>query len=101
MPCYQINLVTLKFKAQNVDLIMKVLEDMKLRPKYDEKRKVIYTSLGEFNLNTGEVETPSYYAKKVNDFRVNYSMEVLKVAAKKNKWVVKQRATRQFVAKKW
>ena len=102
MPCYQMNTVTMEIKAKNADMIIEVLEEMNLRPVPNQWRTRIQTNIGEVDLNTGTFETQNYNSDIVNQFRVEYSKKALKVAAKKNKWVVKKRAGKnKFVAKKW
>lgn len=89
------------FKAKNVEVIINVLGKMKLAPKYNEKLQQINTSIGTFDLNTGQAKVRSSYKNLVNDFRVEYSKNILEIAAKKKKWVLKKRATNKYVAKKW
>lgn len=101
MPCYEINTVSLEFKAKNIDVIVEVLNEMDLRPLVSSNKKSISTRIGTFNLESGSVEVQSWNAGKVNQFRVKYSEKILKIAATKNKWVVKRTAERKFVAKKW
>jgi hypothetical protein len=105
MPCYQVNTVTLEFKAKNSELIIKTLEEMNLRPEHHYVARTqsqwIDTRIGRFNLDTGTVETRDYNADIVNKFRRKYSENVIKVAAKAKKWVVKKRSQNQYVAKKW
>lgn len=104
MPCYQINTVTLAFKAKNKDLIMEVLKQMDVNPveiSRGNEVKKISTTIGTFDLEAGTVETQDWNADRVNQFRVNYSHAVLYKAAAAKKWTVKRRTKRQYVVKKW
>jgi hypothetical protein len=101
MVCWEVNTVTLEFKAKNVKMIIQVLNDMRMHPQYNERANIITSNIGTFNLKSGTVETEEWKANAVNDFRVKYSEAILMKAAKAKKWVVKKRANRQFVVKKW
>lgn len=91
MPCWEVNTYTLAFKATNVKLIMEVLNDMRLNPRYDETYNEIDTSIGTFNLNTGKVDVNERGNRKINSFRKRYSKKVMEVAAKKFKWNIKRK----------
>lgn len=102
MPCWEVNLVSVKFNAVNTELIIETLERMNLNPNLSNNKLKILTNIGTFNLDTGEVETESWNVSAVNEFKVEYSKTALMKAAKKNKWIVKKRSgANQFVAKKW
>lgn len=103
MVCWEINTVTLEFKAKTPEYMIEVLKEMNLNPCYNERRNYIATKIGNFDLNTGLVETNSYNAKIINDFRVKYAEKILSVAAAKKKWVVKKvdARGRKFEVKKW
>jgi hypothetical protein len=102
MPCWEVNLVSVKFNAANRDLIIETLKRMDLNPNLSNNKLKIFTDIGTFNLDTGEVETESWNVPEVNKFKVEYSKTALMLAAKKNKWIVKKRSGKnQFVAKKW
>jgi len=90
MPCWEVNTYTLEFKAKDVSLMMEVLSEMKLNPRYDAKYKEINTSIGTFDLSTGRVEVNDRGKSKINLFRKNYSKKIIEVAAKKFKWSVKK-----------
>lgn len=99
MPCYQVNTVSLKFKAKNIDLIIDVLKLMNLNPLHRNDK--ISTNIGTFDLKTGNVTVRQNNIEEVNKFRINYSEAILQKAAKKNKWILKKRSQQEYVAKKW
>lgn len=101
MPCYQVNTVSVEFKAKNRELIMETLRRMEMNPYLQPNGRMIKTPIGVFDLDTGKVETASWNVSKVNEFRVEYSKTVLKKAAKKHKWIVKSKKKNQYQVKKW
>lgn len=101
MPCYEINTITLKFKAKYFYIIMLVLEKMNLNPTSTVDKLRIFTDIGEFDLRNGKAIVRKQFADIVNQFRINYSKEILSIAAKKKKWIYKERGKNQFVVKKW
>ena len=104
MPCWEVNTYTLAFKATNVKLIVEVLNEMNLNPKYNKECNEIKTSIGIFNLETGDVEVDYRNRFKVNLFRKNYSKKVIEVAAKKYKWNIKAKRVKNktvYNAVKW
>lgn len=100
MPCWEVNTVSLEFNAKNLEMMVKTLQEMGITV-YDQNANRVRTSIGTFDLRSGRVEVERQHRKTVNDFRVNYSKNVVKAVAKKKKWVLKQRAPKVFVAKKW
>jgi hypothetical protein len=99
MPCYQVNLVSLELKAENEELILKVLGAMKLAPrKYGDS---ISTTIGTFNIDSQKVDILESQLNTFNRFKKNYAIESIKIAAKKNRWTLKQKTVNKFVANKW
>jgi hypothetical protein len=104
MPCWEVNTYTLAFKATNVKMMMEVLNDMGLNPRYNEEYKEIETSIGTFDLQSGEVEVRERGRNKVNEFRKKYSEKIIGLAAKKFKWNIKKKRVQGktvFNAVKW
>lgn len=100
MPCWEVNTVSLDFNAKNLELMIQTLQEMGITV-HSKNTNYINTSIGTFDLRSGKVDVERRYRRTVNDFRVNYSKNVVKAVAKKKKWVLKQRSQKVFVAKKW
>ena len=102
IPCWEINTYSLAFKAKNKPMMMEVLNDMGLNPR--ETARGISTTIGTFDLKTGEVEVSARDKSKVNSFRKKYSERVIGEAAKKFKWNIKKQKVGSktvFNAIKW
>jgi hypothetical protein len=99
MPCYEVNLVSLELKAENEELVLKVLGAMKLSPmKYGNS---ISTNIGTFDLDSQKVDILESQLNTFNRFKKNYAIESIKIAAKKNRWSIKQKTATKYVANKW
>lgn len=101
MPCYTINLVTIELKQENIDLILQTLEEMNLNPIYSKKYQDISTTIGSFDLKNKKVIINEKYQKTLNNFKVNYSKNALRLAAKKNRWVLRDKQNNKYVAVKY
>lgn len=95
MPCYTQNLISIELKAENIELILQTLKEMNLSPYYNKKYNTIGTSIGTFYLDNKKVSIDKYYMNKFNQFKVNYSKNVLKLATKKTKWTLKKDNTKK------
>jgi len=100
MPCWEINTVSLAFKAKNIPMMKEVLKEMGIRV-YRTDERYMSTSIGDFDFQSGMVEVREQYVKKVNDFRKKYAFKAIETMAKKKKWVLQKRAQNKMVAKKW
>ena len=99
MPCYEVNLISLELNANNQKLAMKVLQDMTQRPV--KKGNIIYSQLGNFDLKNGKAIVDYRKQSQFNQFKQLYSMETIKIAAKKIRWQLKREKLNRFVANKW
>ena len=94
MVCYEVNLLSLKFTGQNVDILVEVLTEMGLRPMVSNDKQYVYTGSGrnsiDFDLVSGKVELASGRQDKVNKIKRAYSMKVVEQVASKYKWKVKK-----------
>jgi hypothetical protein len=85
MPCYEVNLMTVEFKAQNLEHLKKALDAMKLRYRVLGDQ-VIVDNLGTINLKTGRAEIRSGYQGKLNELKREYSKVVIQEVARTKKW---------------
>lgn len=101
MPCYTINLVSIELKQENINLVMETLQQMGLNPILNASKNFISTTIGNFDFTSKQIRVNRRYTGKVNQFKVNYSKNALKLAAKKNKWILKERSNNKYVAVKY
>jgi hypothetical protein len=102
MPCFTISTVTIELKATNKEWIMEVLESMGYKPR-EAGKDIIISNLGEFNIDSGRADVPSYKKNEFRKFQQNYSKHILKVASKKYKFITKQdtKNPNHFVVARW
>lgn len=99
MPCYEVNLVSIELKQENLELIIKTLKELKLFRYISQEN--IETYIGKFDLSTKTANIDSRYLQQFNQFKQQYSKNAIMLAAKKNKWIVKEKSKNKFVANKW
>ena len=99
MPCYVVQLQSVEFKASNRELVEAMLTANDYRFRRSGNVFVMYAGTTKIDLDSGKIETtnPDF----ANKIKRQYSEHILKVAAKKKKWVLKKKASGKFVAKKW
>lgn len=106
MPCWEVRLVSVEFKAQSKELLLTALKNLNLQ--YTEKNGVININYGDIVIDlanskvTYEDDRQSL-VKAVNRIKVAYSTEVVKAIALKKNWVLKQNAenAKQFQARRY
>lgn len=93
MPCYQVRLVTVEFKAENKELLTKSLKDIGMWfQEYPNRKNIIYLSDGQIDLERQTISIPDYFAHKINELKRKYSENVVRMIAAKKKWIVKEKA---------
>jgi hypothetical protein len=95
MPCYQINTISVVFKAKNKDVLEQTLKDLNFSfHTIDNVVTVLATNI-VINLNTEEVKCRDYEFGEVNEIRRKYTENsIYKIAAAKKKkgWFLKKTA---------
>jgi hypothetical protein len=105
MPCYEVNLISVELKADNIDYLEKALKNLKLiNPLHKISEKDIKTGL---ELTTGDVidltnnTITSTSRYRVNEIKREYTKTCVQEVSKKKKWFLKQMADNKFVAKRF
>ena len=100
MPCYEVRLVSVEFKAAHRDLLLQALKELGLS--YREDENTIYVGGGiQIDLARQQVRCASERRDLVNQIKQQYSAVVLKRVAEKKKWSVSASGKNKFKLKKW
>ena len=107
MPCYEVQLTSVVFKAKHKNLLVKALNKMQFR--FDASREgVIYVyPKWEETITLDLINEKAVYevgSKVVNTIKRGYSLtavEELAARAKKKQWVMKKNAENKFTLKKY
>jgi len=105
MPCYQMQLMSVEFKAKYVDFLKQALDELGYRYEVIAGDTVIkvehrYNAIW-IDLAKSEIEFNRTSAVVVNRIRREYSRQVLQEVAKKKRWVVKKKQNRYFQLQKY
>jgi len=99
MPCYEVNLMNVQFKVENVELLLSSLKNSG-QSVYRVGEDLVYIgSYTKINLREGTITGTDM--KFINSIKRGYSKEVVKVAAKRNKWILQTKGESVFVAVKY
>ena len=101
MPCYQVNTVSVEFKATSTEHLLAALKALGWSYNYDERAQRIYVRNFEIDLAAGKAEITRYQQDYLNELKVAYSTEVVKSVAAKRRWVLKRRAAQKFEARRY
>lgn len=100
MPCYEINLATVEFKVKNIGLLERAIYALKWNYAINGSR--VTTSMGiTIDLNDQTVSYPSGQQDVVNRLKQEYSHEVIKQAAKKKRWILSNKGTNKYIARRY
>lgn len=105
MPCYTVQLTTVQFQAQHVELLRAALNTLQL--KFDErnnpKRIRVLGSFLTIDLDAQEIRYDAGRTETslVNRIKQEYSRQAIQLAATKNKWIVKQLADRKLALRRF
>lgn len=95
MPCYQVNLLTVKFNVKNIDLLIKTLKDLNLNPKYIANTNIIYLNYSREKINLNNDTISIRNANLVNIIKKKYSENALEMLTKKKKWILNKKNKNQ------
>jgi len=107
MPCYQINLVSVEFRVDNLEYLKKVIGQnsafMSLNQITTDSDSIkIYGRTGYFSLNLKTHQALSTMSSdEFNFIKREYSKVAVEEIAKKMKWVLKRKADNKFQVKQY
>ena len=90
MPCYQVQKVSVEFKAAHADLLEKAIQSLGWQ--YDWNVARTFCRLGngiELDLRSGQATVNQGQQSKLNELKRAYSQQAVKLAAKLGGWQVK------------
>ena len=82
MPCYEVNLVSVEFRAENEELLKKAV--VGLGWQYEKVADAVYVNDGQIYIVNGQARSESQAS--INTLKRAYSQEVVKAAAKSKGW---------------
>ncbi len=98
MPCWQVQTVSVVFKADHVDLLEKALTALGWSFRIDRASKKVHIDEGNdwsqivIDLQAGQAQFRPQFQDKINQLKRAYSMEALKKLAVKNRWQIEKKA---------
>jgi len=104
MACYTVQLTTVEFKAQHADLLKQALTSLQLQFTERTTATHIIKIVGSYltiDLTNQQVVCERDETSLVNRIKQQYSLEAIKLAATKNKWIVKQMADRKLALRRF
>ena len=101
MPCYQINLVTVEFKVKHINLLEAAAKALGWSWSQGSGSKVVVAGTVRINMEQGTARVDSYNSNSVNRLKVEYSRQAVLLAAKKQKWFVKQQSTQKLELRRY
>ena len=104
MPCYQVQLMSVEFQAEHIDLVEEAAKAIRMRVR--RSGNVVYMDNLAFDLDTQKISGRVYGGEKVVQEQINklkraYSRQVINKTAKANNWTVSYQSTNKAIAQKW
>lgn len=99
MPCYEINTISVEFKAEHMEHLETALKATGLA--YTKNGDII--TIGgviTINLKNSSIECPGNYMPLINKLKREYSKAVIEDIAKKKKWALKSNGN-QFTLRRY
>jgi hypothetical protein len=101
MPCYTVQTMSVTFKAQNAELLLEAVKSLGLR--FTAGRKINITTRSgriiiDLDAETAELSGSSttLVQNDLNELKRAYSMEALKVIARKQHWSLKSKPSNKM-----
>lgn len=89
MPCYTMQTMSVEFKAESRELLIKALKSLGWG--FNEAAHSLYLDNGiVLNLHTGRATIASYQQSKLNELKRAYSYQALQRVAQKGRWTILQ-----------
>ena len=102
MPCWEVNLVTVEFKARHKQILFAALDRLKIEYRENGDRIFLTNVSGRYiDLAEGKVVVESYMMDTVNKIKQEYSKIVVEQVAKKKKWAIKRLAEDKYKLKRF
>ena len=102
MPCWEVNLMTVEFKARNIKILQQALRELKISfNTYKDKRISFRYQGNSYNIDL-ESQSITFEGRNkegwefVNKLKQTYTSVAIKEAAKKNKWAVRKLKQNKF-----
>ena len=99
MPCYQMNLMNVEFKAKNKRFLLDALTELNIT--FDLVGESVVFDGIVIDLLDQTVEFSRYQSKLVNLVKREYARQVIHEVSKKKRWVVAAKNKRQLQLKKY
>jgi hypothetical protein len=97
MPCYQVNLISVEFKAKHVNLLEAAARELGWA--YSAAGR--YVVCGMIKVDLEQQTATSASVDVVNRLKVEYSRQAVLTMAKKKKWFVKQESNRKMELRRY
>lgn len=92
MPCWEINLMTVEFKIENIDLLLEILKELGYSFNVSDSRISFRDKQGRsYTIDTinKRVTMERSGSKIINEIKRKYSKKVMENMAKRNRWAVR------------
>jgi len=96
MPCYEVRMMTVEFKAENRELLKKALDSLGWN--ITENEESIHTDRFTINLKTQKVTVESSNMYYVNELKKQYSLEAIKKVTSLKKWTLQTKGQNKYQA---
>jgi hypothetical protein len=100
MPCYQVNTVSVDFKAKSIPMLEAALKALKWDYKF-QNDEMLFTRGMTINLKADRATIDRYDQTLLNQLKVAYSTQVVMSQADKRRWVIKRKARQQYEARRY
>jgi len=99
MPCYQTNLMSVEFKAENHDLLFKALDALNLPYVVLTSGEIsVTTPDGRITIGTnGTAQVPVNAQSRLNNIKVEYARQIVYHVASKRRLTVTEKEENRFV----
>jgi len=84
MPCYQVNLISVVFKIENIDLLAQAAKVLG----WSFERNGDQVRVGNINVSLGLGKAFSVNQGSINQLKRQYSIQAVKLASKAKGWVL-------------
>lgn len=105
MPCYQVNLMSVEFLAENLDLLEKAVRaEGGTFQRYGDSVEIrLHGRSLTYDIKGQKMITEQYgnVSSEINALKRAYSREVVQKAAKKNHWSLRSNGVNQYIATKY
>ena len=98
MACYQVNLVSVEFKAKNKKHLENALKSLNIPHNWN--KEVVYLSGSQYiDTENNKAKVNDYF--DINKLKRAYSIQAVSEMARKKRWIVKQTGNRKIQVKKY